>query len=163
MCGLPLPYRWYVWKSKETSIVPYSYSWSCYSQCEEQSFLSLFCSHNWKFENTNHNLWGHHLRRSQLPFRWWIFGTTSSSINHLSDQSTTIHSTQQYSQASPTQSSTNSFHTAIDSYQSYSIGQQFALEFGGMTTLNNLSVIEEACVTLLSPFPWTWELTNRLL
>ena len=78
---------------------------------------------------------------------------TSNPIYHQSDQSTTIHSTQQYSQASPTQSSTNSFHTAIDSYQSYSIGQQFALEFGGMTTLNNLSVIEEACVTLLSPFP----------
>jgi len=38
-----------------------------------------------------------------------------------------------------------------NSHQSQSIGQQFALEFSGMAALNNLSELEEACVTLLSP------------
>ena len=77
---------------------------------------------------------------------------TTNPTYQLSDQSTTAKSTQQSSQASPTQSSTNSFYTALDdSHQSYSTGQQFALEFGGMASLNNLSELEEARATLLLP------------
>jgi len=38
-----------------------------------------------------------------------------------------------------------------DCHQSYSTGQQFALEFDDMAALNNLSELEEACATLLSP------------
>ena len=58
----------------------------------------------------------------------------------------------QSSQTSPTQSSTNSFHTALaDSHQSYSTGQQFSLEFDGMAALNNLSKLEEARATLMPP------------
>ena len=40
---------------------------------------------------------------------------------------------------------------ARDSHQSHSIGGQLSLEFGGMAALNNLSELEEARATLLSP------------
>ena len=77
---------------------------------------------------------------------------TTNPTYQLSDQSNIVHSTQQSSQASPTQSSTNSFHIALDdSHQSHSIGQQLVLEFGGMVALNNLFELEEACTTLFSP------------